>query len=112
MKLIKVCCVCSKKTQKLFFGFCSNCFCEKNSPVERIKEFNFKMCNSCKKIHYKESFYTKEEVEKLLPKWVLNYIVLNKFFSIKEVKVKDFEIIKNKINFNLEFDFKLEDLTK
>ena len=108
MELIKICCLCSKKTKYLFSGFCENCFSKKNPPVKKIKDINFKVCNFCKKFHYKGSLYTQEEVEKFLPRWILNYILIDKNFTIKKLEIKDFGIVKNKLVFNLEMDFELK----
>jgi len=104
----KTCFECGSKVDKLYNGVCIDCFQEENPPIKEIKQLNVKICNMCKKIHHNNQLLKVEDFEKLLENIMKKKVILNKGYTLKELKISDFEVVRNKICFNLKVNTNLE----
>jgi len=104
----KMCYSCGKKEKKLYEGLCRDCYQEFYPGVEEIKPLNLKICNKCKKIHYKNNLYTLEEIEKILPEIMRDNVVLSSNdYVIEDVKIDNLNLDGNKLCFDINIDTKL-----
>jgi NMD protein affecting ribosome stability and mRNA decay len=97
----KSCYSCGKKSENLYEGLCEVCYKEKNPPIEEIKPINLQICNMCGKIHYGNALYELDEIKDRLPQIVKKNIVINKKYSLENIKIKNFEIKGHKITFDV-----------
>jgi NMD protein affecting ribosome stability and mRNA decay len=94
----KTCFNCGKKVDSLLEGnICSECYIENHPPIKEIKEVNLSICNECGRIHYSNALQTVEDIEEMLPKIMRDRIILNDGYIINSIEIKNFEVIRNKI---------------
>lgn len=107
--LYKICYVCGAKEKQLIEGRCEKCFKEEVPPVEEIKPLNLKICNSCGKVHFKNSLYTIDEIENILPDIIKENIVLSSpVYVIDEIEIENFNVKGNKISFDIGINTHME----
>jgi NMD protein affecting ribosome stability and mRNA decay len=104
----KTCFLCGAKEDILYKGECSKCFKETNPPIVELKPINLQYCNTCKKIHYNNQLLTQEELEKRLPQIVEKNLIIEKNYTLKELNITNFEIVGEKVSFDIETDFDLK----
>ncbi len=104
MKFLKRCFSCGTKVEKVYNGLCEKCYKEKNPPIKEIKKMNLKICNQCRKIHYNNYSYTIDEIEKMLPNIMKNRVILNEGYKFNFLEIKDFNVLGNKLKFDIEVD--------
>jgi len=100
----KTCFVCGEKVDKVYHSKCENCFREEHPPIVEIKPINLKYCNQCKKVYYENHLMEISKVLETLNKVIHKYVVLDKNYILKDVKVSNFEIINSKVSFEIEVD--------
>jgi len=106
--MLKLCYVCGNKEKSLFEGMCEECFRKKSEPVEDFKPLNLKICNMCKKIHYKNQLYTLEEFYTILPKILKERLVINKNYILKSISIENYGLDKEDLIFDTNIDFQLK----
>ena len=107
-KLKKRCYKCSKEEKNLQEGLCKNCFLSENPLIEEFKPINLKVCNSCKKVHYRNKLYSQKEVKRLIPKWLVSHTKLNDRYLLKSVIVKSFKFQGHNLHFSVEFSYRFK----
>lgn len=105
----KTCFECGAKVDKVYDSICIKCFRGNFPPIKEVKPINFKICNTSKKIAYKNYFYEAEDLEKILPDIVKKYVIMNEKYKLKDLNIHDFEIDGHKIKFDIEVDAEFED---
>lgn len=103
-KFKKTCFECGAKADFLIESMCENCFKEKYPPIEDLKPINAKYCNMCESIKFSNATITKKEFEDRLPLIVKKNLVINKHYILKNVIIKNFKIISNRVEFDFEVD--------
>lgn len=100
----KICFECGAKEEKLYDGKCLKCYKGEFLPIKEIKETNFKICNQCRKIHYENGLFTVDKIEEMLPTIIEKRIVLNPGYKLKKLRIDNFEVVNNKLIFDIEID--------
>ncbi len=104
----KTCFECGTKADKLYENKCEKCFKLENPPIQKIKPINFKICNMCKKIYYKNGLFTLDEIQNMIEMIAKKNTIINPFYKLKDLKVENFELEGNKISFDIEVDCDLK----
>lgn len=104
----KTCFQCGSKVDKLYGSICKECLVKERPPICEIKPMNFKICNSCKKIHWNNQLLEVDEIETMLPNIAKKKVVLNSDYVLNNVIIENFEVVGNKLIFDVivDCDFK------
>ena len=104
----KICFSCGKKFNELFSNLCESCFSKKNQIIEDVKFPKLKYCNSCKKILYKNFYYTFEDFKKKFSKIFKDSLVLNSGFELNDFEIESFSIEKENLIFDVDLDVSIK----
>lgn len=105
----KTCYECGNKIDVLYEGKCEKCFTSENPPISEIKPLNIKYCNHCKKINYNNQYYEPVEFVERIVDLIKKNIIINQNYTLKELKIENFEIIGEKVAFDIEVDCDLKE---
>jgi len=100
----KTCFECGAKVDKLIDGRCEECFRQEFPPIKNLKPIKALYCNNCKSIKYNNATISREEFEERMPLIVKKYLILNENYKLNDIKIFNFKIKNNKVEFDFEVD--------
>ena len=77
-------------------------------PVKEVKPMSFKICNQTRNIFFNNGYHDEAHVEKMLPSWVKNYVVLNEKYKLNSISIDNFKVKGHKLVFDIVVDCDLK----
>ena len=102
--LIRRCCECGAKAQRLYDNRCEACYQELFPPIKEIKPLNIKRCNQCGRFHLGNQLYDEAGLQEVLPQFVRKQLVLNPQYQLESLSIEDFSIEGEEVQFDVVVD--------
>jgi len=103
----KICFQCGKKVDSLIDSKCEECFNFEFPPILEVKPMNIRICNVCRKIHYKHGLFSVEKIEEMLPDIARKSLILDPHYTLNKLWIENFKIMGNRFLFNIKIDASL-----